>query len=321
MGLANEVAKHRTGTKDAASGLRTTAVIVHWGTLRQTVTLARELCDRIGIDEVLVVSNDLQPRPPDLARAAHWLIPSRNLGFAGGFEHAYRVRPGADCYLLLNSDVHLDEACIAECQQVLSDPTVGVVAPVLVNSAGLQSGVGRLSRPLFVGHLLNYPTSERVCDAEWVTGAVMFIRASCYEHVGFNLSYFLIWEDVDFCYRVRANGWRVAIASRALAWHQGGANRATLPAAVGAYYGARNRIWFSRRWGSRSEACLVWLWVAAIITPRTFLADCVKRRSFDRTRSALHALADSLIALPSSTAQLPCEPRPARWIPWPSEQP
>jgi GT2 family glycosyltransferase len=100
-----------------------------------------------------------------LAEEASGLISSRNLGFLGGFEHAFRVRPGADCDGLLNSDVHLDDACIAECQQVLADPTAGVVSTVLVNSDDLRSGVGRLSRPLFV-YPRNYPISERVGDAE-----------------------------------------------------------------------------------------------------------------------------------------------------------
>jgi hypothetical protein len=193
---------------------------------------------------------------------------------------------------------------------VLADPDIGVVAPVLTNSDGLQSGVGRLRRPFFVSRPHNYPTSDRICDAEWVTGAVMFIRASCYEQVGFDLSYFLIWEDIDFCYRARSNGWRVAIASRARAWHRGAA---TIAGPVGAYYSARNRIWFSRRWGSRAEACFVWLWVAAVLTPRIFLADCLKRRDLDNTRSTLHGLADGLIALPPPAAQLSGEPRPARW--------
>src|SRR6266566_404777 len=243
----------------------------------------------------------------------HWGDPARNLGFAGGFDYGYRSSPGADYYLLLNNDVDLDDACIAECQRVLLDASIGIVAPVLINSAGLQSGVGRLKRPLFVTDVHNYPRYEPVCDARWVTGAVMFIRASCYEETGFNLSYFLRWEDTDFCYRVREKGWRVAIASRAQAWHEGGA---TLPAAgaIAYYYGARNRIWFSRRWGSPAEACLVWLWIAAMITPRILLADCFKRRSLNHTRSVLHALADGLMTMPRADSALLGEPRPARWL-------
>jgi GT2 family glycosyltransferase len=304
--------EERTGsTQGAAVRPSTTAVVVHWGDLPPTVSLVRRLCNRAGIDAVVVVANDLQSRPPDLVESAHWLVPPRNLGFAGGFEHGYRSRPGADCYILLNNDVDLDDACIAECQHVLTDPTIGVVAPVLVNSGGLQSGVGRLKRPLFVGDVRNYPSSEPVCDAEWVTGAVMFIRASCYDDTGFNLSYFLGWEDIDFCYRVRDQGWRTAIASGARAWHQGGA---TIPKAAASYYFARNRIWFSRRWGTPAQACLVWLWVAAMATPRIFLADCLKRRSLDHTRSTIHALVDGLVTLPSGNAVLPDEPRPARWL-------
>src|SRR2546422_5281459 len=206
MSQASAMAECPSRTQGEPVQPLTTAVIVHWGDLPPTVSLVQRLFDRTGIDAVVVVANDLQPRPPDLAESASWLVPPRNLGFAGGFDHGYRARPGADCYLLLNNDVDLDDACIAECRHVLMDPTIGGVAPLLVNSRGLQSGVGRLKRPLFVGDARNYPVSEPVCDAEWVTGAVMFIRASCYEDTGFNLSYFLLWEDVDFCFRVRKKG-------------------------------------------------------------------------------------------------------------------
>lgn len=291
----------------------TTAVIVHWGDLAPTVSLVQRLSIKTGIDAVVVVANDLQPRPPHLPDSASWLMPPRNLGFAGGFEHGYRSRLGADIYLLLNNDVDIDDACIAECKHVLMDPTIGVVAPVLFNSGGLQSGAGRLRRPLFVTDARNYPTSDRISDAKWVTGAVMFIRASCYGETGFDLSYFLRWEDTDFCYRVREKGWRVAIASRAKAWHQGGATLPTAGASA-SYYAARNRIWFSRRWGTAAEACLVWLWIAAMITPRIFLADCLKRRSLNHTRSTLHALSDGLMTMPPANTVLPDEPRPARWL-------
>ena len=140
----------------------------------------------------------------------------------------------------------------------------------------------------------------------------MFIRASCYEDTGFNLSYFLLWEDVDFCFRVRKKGWRVTIASRARAWHQGGGR--TWGKAIPTYFWARNRIWFCRRWGNPVQACLVWLWIATMIIPRIFLIDCFKHRSLDRTRSILYALAHGVMQLPLANAPLLDEPRPARWL-------
>jgi GT2 family glycosyltransferase len=290
----------------------TIAVIVHWGELAPTVSLVQRLSDRTGIDRIVVVANDLQPRPAHLVASATWLLPPRNLGFAGGFDYGYRAQPGADFYLLLNNDVDVDEACIAECQRVLTDPTIGIVAPVLVNSRGLQSGVGRVKRPLIVSNARNYPTLEPACDAEWVTGAVMFIRASCYYDAGFDLSYFLLWEDVDLCFRVRSKGWRVAVASRARAWHQkGGTNWANANAN---YYSARNRLWFSRRWGNPVHTTLVWLWIASMIVPRLLLADCLKGKGLNNTRSSIRGLADGLMNLPSGSAPLPDEPRPAKWL-------
>ncbi len=291
----------------------TTAMIVHWGSPDPTVRLVRDLGELTGIDEVVVVANDLRMRPQELADAATWIVPPRNLGFAGGFDYGCRSRPGADCYLLLNNDVEIDEECIAECQHLLGDPSIGIVAPILVDSGGFQSAVGRMSVPLFKGTLRNYPSSDRVCDAEWVTGAVMFIGAHCHEQVGFNKGYFLYWEDADFCFRARNKGWRVVVASRAQAWHRGGA---TVPTIGSFYYTMRNRIWFSRRWGTRLQASLVWFWTATVLAPKIFLGDCIKRRGLKRTLMALHALVDGIKNMPGEDTTPIGEPYPARWDEW-----
>jgi N-acetylglucosaminyl-diphospho-decaprenol L-rhamnosyltransferase len=312
-GVATSDKANPLEAKLTAARPSTTALIVHWGNPEPTVRLVHDLGELAGIDEVVVVANDLRTCPLELANSATWIVPPRNLGFAGGFDYGFRSRPGSDFYLLLNNDVEIDEACIDECRHVLGDPSIGVVAPVLVNSDGIQSAVGRMSVPLFKGTTLNYPSSDRTCDAEWVTGAVMFIRARCYEQVGFNLGYFLIWEDVDFCFRARNKGWRVAVASRAWAWHRGGA---TIPMVGGHYYSMRNRIWFSRRWGTRLQASLVWLWLAAVLTPKILLGDSLKRRGFKRSLLALHALVDGLKSLPGEDIVPIGEPYPAIWSSW-----
>lgn len=296
-----------------ASRLCTAAVIIHWGDIIPTARLVRELSRLDGIDQVIVVANDGQSCPEEIARLASWIVPPRNLGFAGGFDLGRRSAQGADCYLMLNNDIRIDDECVAECQAALAEPSIGIVAPVLMNASGLQSAVGRISRPLHKGTTLNRPGTAGICDAEWVTGALMFIRASSYDEVRFDLSYFLGWEDADLCFRFRRRGWRVVIASRAQAWHQGGA---TIRQAASGYYSLRNRIWFVRRWGTRAEACLVWLWGLAALIPRILVADCLKRRNLDRTRSACHALVDSLRRLPSEQAIPENEPRPAAWAPW-----
>jgi GT2 family glycosyltransferase len=44
----------------------------------------------------------------------------------------------------------------------------------------------------------------------WVTGGCLLVRRDCFEHLrGLDESFFLYYEDVDFCRRARANGWGV----------------------------------------------------------------------------------------------------------------
>lgn len=311
VGIFTEAAPLDTTARDARK--MTTALIVHWGNSEPTVRLARELELMHGIDEVVVVANDLQERPVELTATTFWIVPERNLGFAGGFDFGRRIRPDADFYLLLNNDLEIGEECVTECLRVLEDSSIGIVAPVLVGPKGLMSAVGRVSGPLFRVNNLNYPGPGRACDADWVSGAMMFVRAACHDQVGLDLSYFLGYEDVDVCFRARRAGWRVVIASRAQARHQGGA---TIPSAASVYYFGRNRIWLTRRWRPPLQACLVWMWMALVLTPR-MVVHCVARHGdTGRIVSALHALVDGLRRLPSGDAVPAHEPYPEKWSAW-----
>ena len=55
---------------------------------------------------------------------------------------------------------------------------------------------------------------------DWVTGAVLVARRSAVESVGLmDERYFLYWEDLDWCYRMRRTGWGVFRVPEARAIH------------------------------------------------------------------------------------------------------
>ena len=64
---------------------------------------------------------------------------------------------------------------------------------------------------------------SRAVGPPWYTAACVLVRAEAWRSVGgFDEEFFMYFEDVDFCVRLEAAGWRLAQEPRAVAYHVGG---------------------------------------------------------------------------------------------------
>jgi len=288
-----------------------TAVIVHWGDLHPTMEVALCYSQRGIFSKVVVVANDLQDCPTALRDSTiSWAIPPRNLGFAGGCNFGARRYP-ASKYAFLNADVTFNSGAISMCLDALDIPDVGISAPTLYFPDGkLQSGCGSLSKRMKVPRSNTSPT-QPLSECDWVTGAALFCRHEVFESIGFDGSYFLGFEDVDIGYRANLNGWRVVVVSAAIATHPA---RTTLKGARPVYYGMRNQIWFSRRYGSFLGSVVASLYMLRVM-PRVMVADVFKRRS-SHIFLMYHGLIAGWRTLPMLGEPLLDEPIPSRWIDW-----
>jgi FkbM family methyltransferase len=289
-------------------GLRTTAVIVHWGPVEPTVELAHRLEDMSAITAVVVVANDGTRRPADVPPATDWLVPGANLGFAGGFRVGADARPDTDVYLLLNNDVWLPERTVVACLDLVSRAGVGIVGPTLLNADGIHPGADRLT-PLFAVPRRRRRGRAVPADVAFVNGAILFVRAECHRQVPMDTRFFLVYEETDLARRAAAAGWRIMV-SPYQAWHTGGG---AIPSSTYVYYSVRNRLWFARIHGGPWRAGAAALWLALATLPRATGGDLVRGRGVARCRFAWHGLFDGLGPLPPVDSPLPDEPRPARW--------
>jgi N-acetylglucosaminyl-diphospho-decaprenol L-rhamnosyltransferase len=150
-----------------------------------------------------------------------------NRGYAAAVNQAFAMLPGRDVFVM-NPDIELrDPAELTSLAEVLArDPSVGVVAPRLLNSDGsLQASARRFPDILaMAGHssvarrlavtqraserYLAVPETNGPCRVDWAIGAAMLIRRAAYEDVGgFDERFFLYLEDTDFCLRCAHVGW------------------------------------------------------------------------------------------------------------------
>lgn len=141
-------------------------------------------------------------------------------GFGANHNAAFKIATG-DYFCVLNPDIRLKEnpfpALIALAQQT----AVGVVAPRIVNTAGLrEDSARRFPTPFELLRKALGGMSEVVSDApdasapDWIAGMFMLFPRSVFEELhGFDERYFLYYEDVDLCARLALAGYKRLVCS------------------------------------------------------------------------------------------------------------
>ena len=269
--------------------------IVSWNTahlLDRCLTALPAALDGLEAD-VVVVDNDSSDGSADVAGRHPGVTVIRNqanLGYARGMNQALTHGGETPPFLVaLNPDTEPPPSSLADLVTALSrDPGVGVAVPRLVGADGLEQHsayrfpslalatvvafVPVVLQRRWVGRhfwLEGYSDHQRETDVDWAIGAVHVIRSSALsERAPYDERWFMYAEDLELCWRVRQEGWRVRLvgtipvphvgnAAGAQAW---GADR-TIRWLVPTYqwYASARGAAAARRWAIVSWAGLVWL--------------------------------------------------------------
>lgn len=152
----------------------------------------------------------------------------------------------SDYILLLNTDAFVQPDTIAKTLRYMEDnPTCGVLGvrllsedgslqpscryfPTPLNTFLARNGLGRLAPWVRPADDLTWDhRGERECD--WVPGCYYLVRKKVIDTLGlFDPRYFLYYEEVDHCRRVKAAGWKVIYFGDCSATHIGGESAKTV---------------------------------------------------------------------------------------------
>lgn len=188
---------------------------------------AREDAGRIAT-EVIVVDNASRDGSASAVRdrfpSATVIERADNGGFAKGCNVGLRASKGRHV-LLLNSDTVVRRGALERCVAFLdANPDVGVVGPQLLHADGRRQNsvhaAPGLATELLPKGLLEtllprrYPSKRRrlagPTDVDSVLGACLFARREVLERAGLlPEEYFLFLEETDWCFAIRAAGFRV----------------------------------------------------------------------------------------------------------------
>jgi GT2 family glycosyltransferase len=221
-------------------------VIVNWNTrdiLRDCLVSLRRHLDGVSY-ETIVVDNASSDGSAEMVASqfpeVRLLANEENVGFGRANNQAMRVARGR-WLLLLNSDTLLLDGSVAELFAELSDRTdLGVAQCQLVlpdgrvqHSTGRFSslrlalledlGLSKLMSPERRGEVLlnGYWDHAEERDVDWVAGAMMLLPREVFERTGgFDERLFMYGEDIEWCERIRADGWRIRYFPHARIQHR-----------------------------------------------------------------------------------------------------
>jgi GT2 family glycosyltransferase len=228
--------------------MQLSVIVVSWNTrelLRKCLqTLLLEIKEIEG--EVFLVDNDSADGSAQMVASefptVNLIANSTNRGFAAANNQALELCKG-QYVLLLNPDTEVRPDAIKTLLEFMTQhPRAGIVAPQLLNSDGTIQQSCR-AFPTFFNLLVEllglsrlFPNVQRFREYKMLDwnhdderqvdqpeGACLLLRRQVIDEVG-NLDegFFMLFEEVDWCYRIKESGWEIWFTPSARVVHHYG---------------------------------------------------------------------------------------------------
>ncbi len=227
-------------------------IVINYGTPDLVLRLLKSIANAAQglVPEVIVVDNGY-PQKGDSRGVVHperfpfpiLFVQNPASSYASGVNRGAAQASG-EYFALSNSDIQLlpDSPLLPLLHWLDERPRIGVAGPQLVYPDGTwQRSYGRfpslreavismtmrdsLGNGITAWAFRHGWKSRRPKAVDYVDGAFMVVRRSCFEALGgFDETYDFYGEDVDFCWRARQAGWKVVFVPRVRVMHLRGAS-------------------------------------------------------------------------------------------------
>jgi len=188
---------------------------------------------KVELTEIIVVDNDSDDNTIEMVNSmfpdVKIIANPENVGYSKAINQGVKASSG-QYILILNADTIIKTGAIQTLLAFMEkNPDTGVAGPkLLYPDGGLQYSCRTfqtlktiLLRRTFLSKI--FPKSRTLRDhlmlgwdhgsqkeVDWLVGAVLMVRRKAFEQIGLmDERYFLYFEDVDLCYRMKTAGWKV----------------------------------------------------------------------------------------------------------------
>ena len=229
--------------------MKTAVVILNWNTegfLKDLLPGLLKSVETVEGAEVIVADNASTDGSlkvmKELFPEVRTIVFEKNFGFTGGYNRAFD-QIDSDLFVLINSDIEVTDGWLEPLiEWMKGHPECGACAPKLhsyqerekFEYAGAAGGyLDRYGYPFCRGRVLKRLETDKCqydspADVLWATGACLMVRSEVYRRLGgLDDRFFAHMEEIDLCWRMQLEGYRVCIVPESTVYHIGGG---TLPA-------------------------------------------------------------------------------------------
>ena len=211
--------------------LVTISVVSH-GQIDLIVKLFDDISRYLSLDQIEVILTLNLPETLPFIESDYaflkMIISNKNpLGFGANHNQAYSHATGA-YFCVLNPDIRFNADPFPALLASLKDQTMGVVAPLILSAEDkIEDSARQFPTPFKIACKAlgcykdhDYVITEQLIQSDWVGGMFMLFPNKVFTQLaGFDERYFLYYEDVDLCARLRLLGYDVVLNPKAKVFH------------------------------------------------------------------------------------------------------
>jgi GT2 family glycosyltransferase len=186
---------------------------------------------------------------------------STNVGFVNANNQGIKLalKEKADFILLINNDTIVDNQFLKKLViTAKQNENIGLISPKILyyKSHKVWCMGGKISIltgiTILIGKGKNSEKYNKIIYPDFISGCAMLVKADVINRIGLlDPMYFAYFEDVDYSYRAKKAGFKLAVIPNSIIWHKKTVNKGIFGSrklnSVQAYYWGRNSILFAKK--------------------------------------------------------------------------
>ncbi len=222
--------------------MKVAVVVLNWNGIKLLKKFIPSVVEYSKEADIYIIDNNSSDNSIEFLRSKYSDINiienSDNYGYAKGYNEGLK-HIKADVYCLLNSDVEVSNNWIIPVKELfLQNENISVIQPKILDYknksyfeyAGAAGGyLDFLGYPYCRGRIfetLEEDLGQYNDETEifWASGAAFFIRKKIFDELGgFDEDYFAHQEEIDLCWRIQNQGYKIYYTYKSEVYHLGGA--------------------------------------------------------------------------------------------------
>tara|TARA_X000000368_G_scaffold109544_1_gene85230 strand:- start:875 stop:1891 length:1017 start_codon:yes stop_codon:yes gene_type:complete len=221
--------------------INTAVVILNWNGIKWIQKFLPTIIEKSNEANIYIADNASNDESVDFVNNNYPSVKiiqnSSNEGYAKGYNDALK-KLDEKYYILINSDIEVTDNWINPIINLMEqDTSIAACQPKILDYtnrdnfeyAGASGGyIDNLGYPYCRGRIFSdlekdVNQYDDIKEVFWASGACLFIRAESFKDInGFDNDFFAHQEEIDLCWRLKNNGFKVMVNPKSTVFHVGG---------------------------------------------------------------------------------------------------